>query len=113
MDSIEYQMRAHETAIYPYSIPQKLIPLWYTSLGLAGEAGELCNKIKKIARDNDGIISSEILQALKGELGGVMWYLAEICTVLGIHLEDVMAENIQTLAGRMERGTLHGSGDDR
>jgi hypothetical protein len=43
----------------------------------------------------------------------VLWYLAEICTRLGIRLEDVAAANIAKIADRAARGVLHGDGDHR
>jgi len=109
----EYQRRAHITAIYPHTIPDELVPLWYTGLGLAGEAGEFCNKIKKIARDFDGQITPEMKRDLYHELGGVMWYLAEAATVMEAYLSDIAVGNLDQLASRANRGTLHGSGDDR
>ncbi|MGH3188280.1 MAG: hypothetical protein ACRDPY_26745 [Streptosporangiaceae bacterium] len=42
-----------------------------------------------------------------------MWYLSEICTRLGIRLEDVAAGNIAKIADRVSRGVLAGEGDRR
>ena len=47
-----YQTNASRTAFYPRVFPNQ--GLYYTGLGLAGEAGEIANKIKKIMRDNAG-----------------------------------------------------------
>ena len=55
MDFVEYQQRARETAIYP-NVGSNL---WYPALGLAGEAGEVAEKIKKIYRDSQGEVSPE------------------------------------------------------
>ena len=52
----------------------------YPTLGLVNEAGEVAGKVKKIFRDKGGKISEEDRQALKGELGDVLWYLAQVCT---------------------------------
>jgi NTP pyrophosphatase (non-canonical NTP hydrolase) len=43
-----YQQKACETAIFP-----KETALAYLTLGLAGEAGEIANKAKKLIRDGD------------------------------------------------------------
>jgi hypothetical protein len=43
----------------------------------------------------------------------VLWYLSEMCTRLGIRLEDVAAGNLAKLAGRAARGVLSGDGDQR
>ena len=88
-------------------------PVVYPVLGLTNEAGEVAGKVKKIFRDRGGVITDEDRRALTLELGDVLWYLAEICTQLGIGLEDVAAANIEKLQGRVARGTLAGDGDTR
>jgi NTP pyrophosphatase (non-canonical NTP hydrolase) len=88
-------------------------PVIYPTLGLVNEAGEVAGKIKKIFRDRAGVIGDADREALALELGDVLWYLAEICTRLGIRLEDVAEANLAKLADRMERGVLHGDGDHR
>lgn len=88
-------------------------PIIYPTLGLANEAGEVAGKIKKIFRDRQGVITDADREALALELGDVLWYLAEICTRLGIRLEDVAAANIAKIADRMSRGVLTGEGDYR
>ena len=85
----------------------------YPTLGLVNEAGEFAGKIKKIFRDKDGNFSDEDKEALKGELGDVLWYLTQICTNLGFTLEEVAEENLDKLFSRLERGVIQGSGDDR
>jgi NTP pyrophosphatase (non-canonical NTP hydrolase) len=85
----------------------------YPTLGLVNEAGEFAGKIKKIFRDKNGVISEEDRQALKGELGDVLWYLTQLCTELNLTLEEVADANIQKLFSRLERGVIGGSGDER
>lgn len=88
-------------------------PIVYPTLGLANEAGEVAGKIKKIFRDNGGRIGEAERQALKYELGDVLWYLAQICTELDLSLADVAAANLEKLRSRMERGQIGGDGDSR
>jgi NTP pyrophosphatase (non-canonical NTP hydrolase) len=88
-------------------------PIVYPTLGLVNEAGEVAGKVKKIFRDRGGEITDADREAITLELGDVLWYLAELCTQLGIGLDDVAAANLDKLAGRAERGTLGGDGDDR
>ena len=102
----DYQIRASETAIYPEGLN-------YPILGLAGEAGELCNKYKKIIRDKGGEVDVNDLDELAKELGDVLWYVAQIATELGTDLETVARVNIMKLGDRKDRGVLGGSGDER
>lgn len=88
-------------------------PIVYPTLGLANEAGEVAGKVKKIFRDRQGVVTDADREALTMELGDVLWYLSELCTRLGIRLEDVAARNIAKLADRQTRGVLHGDGDSR
>ncbi|MGA2504028.1 MAG: nucleoside triphosphate pyrophosphohydrolase family protein [Anaerolineales bacterium] len=105
----EYQTKSRKTAIYP-SIGH---PVVYPTLGLTNEAGEVAGKIKKIFRDKSGIISAAEREALKGELGDVLWYLAQVCTELELSLDDVAEHNLEKLLSRQERGKIGGEGDNR
>jgi len=109
MDFNEYQEKAKETMVYP-----KLNPSWvYPALGLSGETGEIMEKLKKILRDHEGKIDSEKKDAIKKELGDVLWYLAALSEELGLSMDDVAQDNIAKLKSRKERGVLHSSGDYR
>jgi NTP pyrophosphatase (non-canonical NTP hydrolase) len=85
----------------------------YPTLGLVNEAGEVAGKVKKIFRDNGGTIGDAEREALKYELGDVLWYLTQICTELGLSLEEVAAANVEKLFSRLERGQIRGEGDHR
>ena len=106
----DYQKKAQATALYPAFGGQGWV---YPALGLAGEAGEIANKLKKVIRDGDGKITEETRQSLKGELGDVLWYISQLARELSLELEEVAQANVQKLAGRQERGKLTGSGDNR
>ena len=88
-------------------------PIVYPTMGLVDEAGEVAGKIKKIFRDKNGQITEEDRQSLKNELGDVLWYLTQICTELGLTLEEVAETNITKIFSRQERGKLGGDGDNR
>lgn len=107
----EYQRHSRKTAIYPGAGNGKL-PI-YPVLGLCGEAGEVADKLKKIIRDKGGKMDADERELLKKELGDVLWYLAQLSTDLGFSLDDVAWVNLEKLMSRMERGHLHGSGDNR
>jgi NTP pyrophosphatase (non-canonical NTP hydrolase) len=85
----------------------------YPTLGLANEAGEVAGKVKKLFRDKNGQISEADREALKQELGDVLWYLAQICTELDLSLQEVAEANLTKLFDRLERGVIRGDGDQR
>lgn len=85
----------------------------YPTLGLVNEAGEFAGKVKKIFRDKGGVIGEQDRRALMYELGDVLWYLAQICTELGLTLDQVAAANLEKLYSRLERNAIGGEGDER
>ncbi len=107
----DYQRRAMKTAIYPD--PGKPVGLYYTALGLAGEAGEVANDVKKVIRDNAGVLDGPRRLAISREIGGVLWYCAALAKELGYTLGDIAADNLDVLASRAERGKITGSGSNR
>ena len=104
-----YQDKADETAIYP----NKGDNLYYPALGLAGEAGEVCEKVKKIMRDKGGVLLEEDSLELSKELGDVLWYLSALACEINVALSTIAEENVEKLHSRKERGMLQGSGDNR
>lgn len=130
MDINDYQTRTADTAIYPgKGTPLGLI---YCALKLAGEAGEVAEKVGKAIRDDDLIdmepdgpgrenvpvfawnhLDDERRESLKGELGDVLWYVASAARELGYDLGDIAQANLDKLADRKSRGVLGGSGDTR
>ena len=98
-----YQKAAAETAIYKAEHS-----ILYPALGLAGEAGEVANKVKKMLRDGDFD-----RQAISAEIGDVLWYIAALSRDLNINMHDLAMNNLEKLYGRKARGTLQGSGDKR
>jgi NTP pyrophosphatase (non-canonical NTP hydrolase) len=109
MNFTDYQTKSRKTAKYP-AIGH---PVIYPTLGLTNEAGEVAGKIKKIFRDKEGLIGAAEREALKGELGDVLWYLAQVCTELDLTLDEVAEHNIEKLYSRLERGKIGGDGDNR
>ena len=123
MNASEYQVKAHDFASYGDNA-------MYPALGLAEEAGEVCGKIAKFIRKHGGIdpmtaryelenkvtITDDELKFrndLSKELGDVLWMVAELCTNYGLDMGEVMAENIEKLIDRKERGVIDGEGDNR
>ena len=123
MNARDYQKKAHDFASYGANA-------MYPALGLAEEAGEVCGKVAKFIRKHGGIdpmtaryelenkvtVTDDELKFRKDiskEIGDTMWMVAELCTVYGLDMEDVMSENIEKLTDRRERGVIDGNGDNR
>jgi len=104
-----YQDAAETTAVYP----DKGDNIYYPALGLAGEAGEVCEKIKKIMRDQKGHFTDENVEDISKELGDVLWYIATIATELNMSLAAIAEDNMAKLKDRLDRGVIKGSGDNR
>jgi NTP pyrophosphatase (non-canonical NTP hydrolase) len=102
MDADEYQKQAARTLITGpgKSYDDREIMLVWTASGLAGEAGEVIDSVKKMVFHEHGI---DIIE-LQKELGDVLWYVAAICSVVGLHLDDVMGLNIAKLNKRYPNG---------
>lgn len=118
----EYQAKAKTTALYYKKIDETfpnldpkvraLLGLSYVSLGL-GESGEVQGKVKKLIRDAGGNITPGVIDAIKGELGDILWYVSQVCEELGITMEGVAYSNTAKLADRAARNVITGSGDNR
>lgn len=109
MDFKEYQKKSRKTAIYP-QVGRNYV---YPTLGLAGESGEVAEKIKKVIRDKKGKIDKENCLEIEKELGDVLWYVSQLASELKLDLDDIAEKNIEKLYSRMGRGKLKGSGDNR
>ena len=107
MDMTMYQDKAGRTAIYP-----PYTQITYPALGLAGEAGEVANKVKKMFRDNTEPTDEWCLM-VGDEIGDVLWYCAALAGDLGLSLGEIASRNIDKLESRQKRGVLGGSGDER
>ncbi len=104
MDFNDYQNQTAETAVYPEDEA-----LSYLGLGVAGEAGEVAESIKKYKRGKsaEGALDEEQLEDLPGELGDVLWYIARLADELDVDLDDVADANLAKLNDRQQRGSLH------
>ena len=111
MDFDTYQTRAMTMADYPGR--GTISGTTYAALGLAGEAGEVSNKVKKILRDDALIVTEDRRKSIAAELGDVIWYIAALADEMGLSLSDVAAENLAKLRDRKAAGTIKGEGDDR
>ena len=118
----KYQRQAHGFAVYGTAYH-------YPFLGLAGEAGEVCELLAKFERKNhyapllgyalqyaekqgqDVSLDKEFVARLESELGDVIWMVAEIATCFGLTLDGIMEHNIKKLSERKQTDTIVGSGE--
>lgn len=105
----KYQAAARITAQYP-TLGH---PMVYPALGLNGEAGEVAEKVKKLFRDRESVITDDFRESIKLELGDVLWYVANLAAELNLSLEEIARSNLEKLTSRMKRNAICGDGDRR
>lgn len=74
----------------------------YPFLGLAGEAGEVLEQVKKAWRDKqmDFLACDERVFNMVDEMGDVLWYLVRCAHVCGVDLPTLMDNNMEKLRER-------------
>ncbi len=100
----DYQEFVKSMKLYPEQY--KII---YPVLGMAGETGEVAEKIKKWLRGDSELDKKEVVK----EIGDVLWYCSSLADDLGFTLQEVIDLNVEKLTSRKERGVRQGSGDNR
>jgi NTP pyrophosphatase (non-canonical NTP hydrolase) len=103
MELNKYQEQAGTTAEYPGK--GESLGLYYAALGL-GEAGEVQNEVKKVLRNDNGVLTEKRKNAIIDEAGDVLWYLAALATEVGVTLQDIAELNLKKLAKRKEEDTI-------
>lgn len=112
--SQEYSKLALEIILYDDEMMTPLFSkLSYLCLGLTGETGELCDKFKKIVRDDRCHVTPKNLYLLKSEIADILWYLTAITNELGSSLSEIMDISLDKIQDRINRDQLQGSGDER
>ena len=102
----EYQAFTPTTFVVEFDVAEE-----YLVHGLAGEVGELLSAYAKYYRGDYGFY--ELNKRVRGELGDIMYFLAQYANILGWDLAEVMQENKDKLEDRMNRNKIKGDGDDR
>jgi NTP pyrophosphatase (non-canonical NTP hydrolase) len=108
MNFREYQEQAKTTAVYTGK--GEFAGYAYCALGLAGEAGECANQVKKMNRDDHLTATRTRIAKIKHEIGDTLWYAAQLATELNLSLEEIAQENLEMLAERAAAGRLPGEG---
>lgn len=102
----DYQRLALRTSRGPDGI---FPPLWYLALGMAGEAGEVANLVKKFERHGKPFDPDAVVD----ELGDVLWYVTVAAVRCGVDLAEVAERNVAKLRRRYPDGfEARGGGAD-
>jgi len=113
----DYEKVAMSTAVYGQAQEGVDGNLVYPALGLAGEAGEFVDKVKKNWRNNQSMTAANLTPEQKEEfakeLGDVLWYITACAKELGIPLHDIAKMNLSKLQDRRKRGVIKSQGDNR
>ncbi len=113
MNFDDYQQQALTTAYTDPKYVDTLMDKTIWAMGVAGEAGEVVEKWKKIVAYKEGKISEEDRVELGKELGDVVWYIAVMAHSLGLSFNDIMQNNVEKLKSRKARNVIKGKGDNR
>ena len=97
MTGTEYQKLAMRTNRPEAKQEQNLIN---GCLGLAGEAGEVCDIVKKYMFQGHNLETQKIID----ELSDVLWYVALTAQGIGCDLDSIMEHNINKLKKRYPNG---------
>ncbi len=102
MDASQYQKLAARTLIDrpDFAIDDTNMMILWNALGLAGEAGEVAELVKKGILHQHGLFYEKMAK----ELGDCLWYIAALCTKMDLDMGDVMAANIEKLKVRYPDG---------
>lgn len=101
MKMSEYQATVAVTMNHALSQPQALSNY---ALGLAGEAGEVIEPIKKHLYHGRSLDLNNVAE----ELADVIWYVAAVANTLGIRLDVALDANVAKLQARYPEGFAGG-----
>lgn len=96
-DFDQYQVEAKRTL---NSETKELERFANLGMGLAGEAGEVCDYLKKVVFHGHELDKEK----LSHELGDVLWYLANLADSIDVPLSEIAAKNITKLSKRYPNG---------
>lgn len=102
MNATDYQQEARRTLIDApdHEFTGTELMLIWCGLGLTGEAGEVADHLKKAICHQHGLDRRKLTE----ELGDLVWYVAGICSLAGLTLDEVLAHNIAKLRLRYPNG---------
>ncbi len=98
----DYQAKSKATVIYPN--PGKNFV--YPAFGVAGEAGEIADVVKRIVRDKQGVFDGVDREMMKNEIGDLLWYASQLASEFGLDFDNIAANNLNKLNKRQQDGKL-------
>lgn len=109
IDISNYPNFVHKLFANPEPILESLtlekINLWHAASGVAGEAGEVLDEVKKIVaygREIDDAAKSKLVK----ELGDLEFYMEAVRQTIGVHRAEVISANMEKLYARYEGGVF-------
>ena len=102
----EFKKVIQEYAVYPGCGTRSKEELAYLALGLAGEAGEAVDCVKKVLRGLPAEWEEQQKLKCAKEIGDVFWYAVMLLQALGYNEEDILFWTTQKLEERKREGTL-------
>lgn len=106
MNPNEYVTIVPKTAIFPDRVPDSNYEASdYTTLGLVSEIGEVASVVKKMYRDNEGLLDDEICNKLIAELGDCYWYVAACCKIEDISFTSAFNLALTNPLGKILKST--------
>lgn len=96
----EFRESVERTFRFPHDDAQRRELLCIMTLGLAGEAGEVADEIKKLVGHGKHVTRDAICK----ELGDVLWYLDRVAWFFDLDLSEVMETNVAKLNERYPNG---------
>jgi NTP pyrophosphatase (non-canonical NTP hydrolase) len=93
MELNEFQRKSARTLNYALSDNDQLLNC---AIGVSGEAGEMLEIMKKYFFQGHDFDKAKVME----ELGDVFFYIAGMCTAMGVSLDDVARNNIEKLLVR-------------
>ncbi len=94
MNFEQYQTFVLQGVMLPEDTERERLML--AGMGLAGEAGEVCDEAKKVAFHGKDMDRDKMVK----ELGDVLWYFTLMLDTNDITLQEVMEQNVIKLCAR-------------
>ena len=103
-DTFSKRNKARALEWHPEGLGSWSVSDW--AMAMAGEAGEICNAIKKLRRHEDGINDSRAqskaahIQDIGDEIADTVIYLDLLATRLGLNLEELLIRKFNAVSER-------------